>query len=89
MARGPDARVVRCGRPAERQRQVRHRRAGAGVNGQPVNGRCGPGVRIPLVVISPYAKQNYVDHTMIAQASVVRFIEDNSFLHTQTDAPAR
>ncbi|RQS76823.1 phospholipase [Burkholderia sp. Bp8963] len=49
----------------------------AGVNGQPVNGRCGPGVRIPLVVISPYAKQNYVDHTMVDQASVVRFIEDN------------
>jgi phospholipase C len=48
-----------------------------GVNGGTVNGRCGPGVRIPLVVISPYAKQNYVDHTMIDQASVVRFIEDN------------
>lgn len=48
-----------------------------GVNGATVNGRCGPGVRIPLVVISPYAKQNYVDHTMLDQASVVRFIEDN------------
>ncbi len=51
--------------------------ADAGVNGQPVNGRCGPGVRIPLVVISPWAKQNYVDHTMLDQASVLRFIEDN------------
>ena len=49
----------------------------AGVNGQPVNGRCGPGTRIPFLVISPYAKQNYVDHTLISQASVVRFIEDN------------
>ncbi len=48
-----------------------------GVNGSTVNGRCGPGVRIPLVVISPYAKQNYVDHTLIDQASVLRFIEDN------------
>ncbi|WP_296655175.1 alkaline phosphatase family protein [Paraburkholderia sp.] len=48
-----------------------------GVNGKPVNGRCGPGTRIPFVVISPYAKQNYVDHTRIDQASVVRFIEDN------------
>ncbi|KWF11588.1 phospholipase C [Burkholderia pseudomultivorans] len=48
-----------------------------GVNGATVNGRCGPGVRIPLVVISPYAKQNYVDHTQVDQASVVRFIEDN------------
>ncbi|MDN7426422.1 phospholipase C [Burkholderia sp. AU45388] len=51
--------------------------ADAGLAGQPVNGRCGPGVRIPFVVISPYAKQNYVDHTMLDQASVVRFIEDN------------
>jgi phospholipase C len=51
--------------------------APAGLNGQPVNGRCGPGTRIPFVVISPYAKKNYVDHTPISQASVVRFIEDN------------
>ncbi|TAM51901.1 MAG: phospholipase [Paraburkholderia sp.] len=48
-----------------------------GVNGQPVNGRCGPGTRIPFLVISPYAKKNYVDHTAISQASIVRFIEDN------------
>ena len=50
---------------------------GVGVNGGAVNGRCGPGTRIPLIVISPYAKPNYVDHTLITQASVVRFIEDN------------
>ncbi|SDE17434.1 phospholipase C [Paraburkholderia lycopersici] len=48
-----------------------------GLNGKPVNGRCGPGTRIPFVVISPWAKENYVDHTQIDQASVVRFIEDN------------
>ena len=48
-----------------------------GVNGKPVNGRCGPGTRIPFLVISPYAKKNYVDHTPISQASIVRFIEDN------------
>ena len=48
-----------------------------GVNGQPVNGRCGPGTRIPFLVISPYAKKNFVDHTAISQASIVRFIEDN------------
>jgi phospholipase C len=48
-----------------------------GVGGSPVNGRCGPGVRIPFLVISPWANQNYVDHTQISQASVVRFIEDN------------
>ena len=48
-----------------------------GVNGKPVNGRCGPGTRIPFLVISPWAKSNYVSNTPISQASVVRFIEDN------------
>jgi phospholipase C len=48
-----------------------------GVQGSVVNGRCGPGTRIPLIVISPYAKSNYVDHTLVTQSSVVRFIEDN------------
>ncbi len=48
-----------------------------GVNGLPVNGRCGPGTRIPFLVISPYARKNFVDHTPISQASIVRFIEDN------------
>ncbi|MCP3707325.1 alkaline phosphatase family protein [Paraburkholderia sp. CNPSo 3274] len=51
--------------------------APAGLSGKPVNGRCGPGTRIPFVVISPWAKENYVDHTLIDQSSVVRFIEDN------------
>ncbi|MGE4481400.1 phospholipase C [Acidocella sp.] len=51
-----------------------------GVEGQPVNGRCGPGTRLPFLVISPWARQNYVDHTLITQASVVSFIEDN-WLH--------
>ncbi|WP_109477746.1 alkaline phosphatase family protein [Paraburkholderia sp. C35] len=49
----------------------------AGVTGGAVNGRCGPGTRIPFLVISPWAKTNYVDHTFVNQASVVRFIEDN------------
>ena len=48
-----------------------------GVSGKPVNGRCGPGTRTPFIVISPWAKENFVDHTLIDQSSVVRFIEDN------------
>jgi phospholipase C len=51
-----------------------------GLNGKPVNGRCGPGTRIPFLVISPFAKKNFVSHERITQASVVRFIEDN-WLH--------
>jgi phospholipase C len=48
-----------------------------GINGKPVNGRCGYGTRQPLLVISPYAKHNYVDHTLTDQASIIHFIEDN------------
>jgi phospholipase C len=29
------------------------------------------------MVISPYAKANFVDHTLTDQTSVLRFIEDN------------
>ena len=50
---------------------------GIGLGGGVVNGRCGPGTRIPFIVISPWAKVNYVDHTQLTQASVIRFIEDN------------
>jgi len=39
--------------------------------------RCGYGPRIPLLVISPFARKNFVDHTLTDQSSVVRFIEDN------------
>lgn len=39
--------------------------------------RCGYGPRQPLLVISPYAKHNFVDHTMTDQTSVLKFIEDN------------
>ena len=39
--------------------------------------RCGYGPRLPLLVISPYAKENYVSHALTDQASIPRFIEDN------------
>lgn len=45
--------------------------------GEAYEGRCGYGPRLPLLVISPYAKQNYVDHTLTDQSSILRFIEDN------------
>ena len=40
-------------------------------------GRCGYGPRLPLLVISPFAKVNYVDSTTTDQSSILRFIEDN------------
>jgi phospholipase C len=39
--------------------------------------RCGVGPRLPMLVISPWAKQNYVDNTFTEQASIPKFIEDN------------
>jgi phospholipase C len=36
----------------------------------------GNGFRVPLLVISPYAKQNYVSHVHYETASVLRFAED-------------
>jgi phospholipase C len=40
-------------------------------------GRCGYGPRLPFLMISPYARENFVDHHVIDQSSVLRFIEDN------------
>jgi phospholipase C len=39
--------------------------------------RCGYGPRLPLMMISLYAKQNFVDNTLTDQTSILRFIEDN------------
>src|SRR5207245_2174357 len=39
--------------------------------------RCGYGPRLPLLVVSPYAKSNFVDHTTTDQTSILRFVEDN------------
>jgi phospholipase C len=40
-------------------------------------GRCGYGPRLPLIVVSPWARENFVDHTVTDQTSILRFIEDN------------
>lgn len=39
--------------------------------------RLGYGPRLPLLLVSPYAKTNFVDHTLTDQTSILRFIEDN------------
>ena len=41
------------------------------------NGRCGYGPRLPLLVVSPWAKQGFVDHTLTDQSSITKFVEDN------------
>ncbi len=36
----------------------------------------GLGFRVPLLIVSPYAKENYVSHTQYEHGSVLKFIED-------------
>ncbi|HET8925607.1 MAG TPA: alkaline phosphatase family protein [Candidatus Acidoferrum sp.] len=40
-------------------------------------GRCGYGPRQPFLIVSPWARKNFVDHSITDQSSVIRFIEDN------------
>jgi phospholipase C len=58
----------------------------SGVCGQPGSGalsaRCGYGPRLPFLVISPWAKTNFVDHTVTDQTSSLRFIQENWGLDT-------
>ena len=39
--------------------------------------RCGYSSRLPLVVISPYTRSNYVSHNVTDQSSITKLIEDN------------
>lgn len=41
------------------------------------NDKCGYGPRIPVLIISPYAKKNFVDHTSTDFTSIIKLIEDN------------
>jgi phospholipase C len=58
---------------------------GGGTSPLGVANRCGYGPRIPILVVSPYAKQNYVDSTLASQTAIVTFIEDNWHLGTIGD----
>jgi phospholipase C len=46
------------------------------------------GFRVPLLVISPYAKPGYVSHVQHEQSSILRFVEDNFKLGTLGNADA-
>jgi len=39
--------------------------------------RCGYGQRLPLLVISPYARENSVDNSLTDTTSILKFIENN------------
>ncbi len=42
----------------------------------PVVDRAGYGLRVPGLVISPYARRGYIDHQTLSQDAYVKFIED-------------
>jgi phospholipase C len=47
------------------------------------------GFRVPLIVVSPYAKARYVSHKMHDFGSILRFIEENFYLTTLGYADSR
>ena len=51
--------------------------AGVDAGNAHAQGRCGYGPRQPLLVISPWSKRNFVDHSVTDQTSILRFVEDN------------
>jgi phospholipase C len=52
----------------------------------PVVDAQGYGLRVPGLVISPYAKKGYIDHQILSQDAYLKFIEDD-FLHGQRIDP--
>jgi acid phosphatase len=40
-----------------------------------IDTKWGPGTRVPAIIISPFAKQSYVDHTQYETVSILSFIE--------------
>jgi phospholipase C len=49
--------------------------------------RCGYGIRLPLIVISPYTRENYVSSNVTDTSSITKFIEDN-WLHGESTGPS-
>ncbi len=41
----------------------------------PAGDRWGPGARVPTIIISPFARKHYVDHTVYDTTSILKFIE--------------
>jgi len=42
----------------------------------PLIDRWGPGSRVPAIIISPYARKGYIDHTQYETVSILKFIEE-------------
>jgi acid phosphatase len=51
----------------------------------PSGDRWGPGARVPAIIISPFAKRGFVDHTQYDTTSILRFIEKRWHLQALSD----
>jgi phospholipase C len=54
----------------------------------PVIDRWGPGVRVPSIVISPFAKTGFVDHTQYDTTAILKLIEERWNLEPLTERDA-
>ncbi|MFD2871833.1 alkaline phosphatase family protein [Mucilaginibacter ximonensis] len=55
----------------------------------PTIDKWGPGSRIPALIISPFAKKGYVDHTQYETVSILAFIEKRWGIKPLTDRDAK
>jgi phospholipase C len=51
--------------------------------------RWGPGTRIPAIIVSPFAKKGYVDHTVYDTTSILKLIETRFALQPLTERDAK
>jgi phospholipase C len=49
----------------------------------------GYGFRVPTMLVSPYARQGYIDHTTLDHASILKFIQENYGLPPLTTRAAK
>jgi phospholipase C len=55
----------------------------------PVRDRWGPGTRVPTILMSPFAKRGFVDHTPYDTTSILKLIETRFDLAPLSEADAR
>jgi len=55
----------------------------------PTVDKWGPGTRVPALIISPYAKKGYIDHTQMDTTSILAFIESRFGLQPLGDRDAK
>ncbi len=56
--------------------------------GDPPGGFDELGVRVPMIVVSPFAKKHYVSHNVYDHTSIVRFVEDRFVIPALTNRDA-